>query len=119
MGAGARHWHHAIDSLAQLIEALVERDALDEAEDELARMPPPMTSHSIMVVTYLMARGRLRDAQRRPDEALQDFLACGERCERLGIVLAVYDWRSGAAIAHAALGHANESSCPRGDAATA
>jgi DNA-binding CsgD family transcriptional regulator len=106
---------YAIDSLAHLIETLVERNALDEAEDELARMPPPMTSHSIMVVTYLMARGRLRDAQQRPDEALRDFLACGERCERLGIVLAVYDWRSGAAIAHAALGHANDARRLAGD----
>ena len=39
---------------------------------------------------------------------MQDFLACGERCELLGIVLAVYHWRSGAALAHAALGHADE-----------
>ena len=68
-------------------------------------MTPPLDSHSIVAVTYLMARGRLRAAQGRDEEALQDFLACGERCERLGIVLAVYPWRSEAAIANAALGH--------------
>jgi|HubBroStandDraft_6_1064221.scaffolds.fasta_scaffold00638_13 DNA-binding CsgD family transcriptional regulator len=99
---------YALDSLAHLVEALVERDALDDAEAELARMEPPLASHSIMVVTYLMSRGRLRAAQERHAEALQDFLACGERCERLGIVLAVYHWRSAAAIAHASLGHADE-----------
>ncbi len=53
-------------------------------------------------------RGQLRMAQGRREEALQDFLACGERCERLGIVDTLYEWRSEAAIAHAALGHSVE-----------
>ena len=99
---------YAFDSLAHLVEILVERDALDVAEAELARMEPPVASHSIMAVTYLMARGQLRAAQQRHEEALQDFLACGERCALLGIVLAVYHWRSAAAVEHAWLGHAHE-----------
>ena len=99
---------YAFDSLAHLVEILVERDALDVAEAELARMEPPVASHSIMAVTYLMARGQLRAAQQRHEEALRDFLACGERCALLGIVLAVYHWRSGAAVEHAWLGHADE-----------
>jgi DNA-binding CsgD family transcriptional regulator len=99
---------YALDSLAHLVEVLVERDALDDAEAELARMEPPLASHSIMAVTYLMSRGRLRAAQERHAEALQDFLACGERCELLGIVLALYHWRSAAANAHASLGHTDE-----------
>ncbi|HEY1347657.1 MAG TPA: helix-turn-helix transcriptional regulator, partial [Streptosporangiaceae bacterium] len=37
-----------------------------------------------------------------------DFLASGERCERLGIEDTLYEWRSEAAIAHALLGHAAE-----------
>jgi DNA-binding CsgD family transcriptional regulator len=99
---------YAVDSLAHLVEILVERDALDAAEAELARMEPPVTSHSIMAATYLMARGQLRAAQGRAAVALADFLACGQRCDLLGVALAVYPWRSGAALAHAALGDAGE-----------
>jgi DNA-binding CsgD family transcriptional regulator len=98
----------AIDALAHLVETLVERDALDDAAAELRRMAPPMTSHTVVVAAYLMARGQLRMAQGQCQEALQDYLACGERCERLGIVDGLYAWRSEAAITHALLGHAAE-----------
>ena len=94
---------YAVDSLAHLVEILVERDALDAAEAELARLEPPVTSHSIMAATYLMARGQLRAAEAGAAEALADFLACGQRCDLLGIALAVYHWRSGAALAYARL----------------
>jgi DNA-binding CsgD family transcriptional regulator len=93
----------AIDALAHLVETLVERGDLAQAEAELQRLDPPVTSHSIMVVTYLMARGRLRAAQGRHAEALEDFLAAGARCERLEVILAMYHWRSEAAVAHACL----------------
>ncbi len=99
---------YALDSLAHLIEILIERDALDEADAELARQAPPMASHSIMAATYLMARGQLRAAQGRNEDALADYLACGQRCEPLGIALALYHWRSGAALAYASLGHDGE-----------
>jgi DNA-binding CsgD family transcriptional regulator len=98
----------AIDALAHLVETLVERDELDEAAAELGRMAPPLTSHTVVVAAYLMARGQLRMAQGQSKEALQDFLACGERCERLGIVDGLYNWRSEAAITHAMLGNAAE-----------
>jgi DNA-binding CsgD family transcriptional regulator len=61
----------------------------------------------MMVPVYLTARGRLRAAQGRNEEALADFLASGQRCERLGVILG-WPWRSEAAIAHALLGHAQE-----------
>ena len=96
----------ATGALALLIETLIERDALEEADMELARAAP-LDSHSIAVPTYLISRGRLRAAQGRNEEALADFLACGKRCERLGIVL-IWPWRSEAAIVHALLGHAEE-----------
>jgi DNA-binding CsgD family transcriptional regulator len=99
---------YAIDARAHLIDILIDRDALADAEEELSRVTPPLDSHSIVAVTYLLARGRLRAAQGRCEEALRDFLACGERCERLGIALAVYPWRSEAAMAYAALGRAAE-----------
>jgi len=98
----------AIDALAHLVETLVERDALDDAAAELQQMAPPVTSHSVLVGNYLMARGQLRMAQGRREEALQDFLACGERCAPLGMVDGLYEWRSAAAIAHALLGRAAE-----------
>jgi DNA-binding CsgD family transcriptional regulator len=98
----------AIDALAHLVETLVERDALDDAATELRRMAPPLDSHTVVVAAYLMARGQLRMAQGRGEEALQDFLACGGRCERLGIVDGLHQWRSEAAVAHALLGHAAE-----------
>ena len=98
----------AIDALAHLVETLVERDALDDAATELRRMTPPLASHTVVVAAYLTARGQLRMAQGRREEALQDFLASGERCERLGIVDTLYEWRSEAAVAHAALGHSVE-----------
>jgi DNA-binding CsgD family transcriptional regulator len=98
----------AIDALAHLVETLVERDALDDAATELRRMAPPLASHTVVVAAYLMARGQLRMAQGRGEEALQDFLACGERCERLGIVDTLCPWRPEAAVAHAVLGHRAE-----------
>ena len=98
---------YAIDALALLIETLIERDALEEADTELARTAPPLDSHSMMVPAYLISRGRLRAAQGRNEEALADFLASGERCERLGIIQG-WPWRSEAAIVHALLGHAQQ-----------
>jgi hypothetical protein len=56
----------AIDALAHLVETLVERDALDDAADELGRMTPPLASHTVVVAGYLIARGRLRLAQGKP-----------------------------------------------------
>src|SRR5262249_59120597 len=90
------------------VETRGERDALDDAATELRRMAPPLASHAVVVSAYLIARGRLRMAQGQGAEALQDFLACGERCERLGIIETLYRWRSEAAVAHALLGQAAE-----------
>jgi DNA-binding CsgD family transcriptional regulator len=98
----------AIDLVAHLVDVLIERDELELAEAELARIPSPLDSHSITVLNYLMARGRLRAAQGRPAEALQDFLLVGKRCEPLGIVLGWYQWRSQAAIVQASLGRVDD-----------
>jgi DNA-binding CsgD family transcriptional regulator len=95
---------YAYDALAHLIETLIDRDAAADAETELARMTVPLDSHSILAVSFLLARGRLHAARGRPAEALADFLACGERCERLGNVLSVFGWRPEAAVVYASLG---------------
>lgn len=54
------------------------------------------------------ARGRLRLAQGRPQEALEDFEEVGRRDERLGIRNPGVPWRCGAVEAHLALGHVEQ-----------
>jgi DNA-binding CsgD family transcriptional regulator len=99
---------YALHAVAQLIEPLIERDMLDEAEQLLAGMADPLASHSINVTTFLFARGRLRAAQGRAEEALRDFADCGQRSALLGRVSVMYHWRSEAAVAHAWLGDADQ-----------
>lgn len=99
---------YAFHAVAQLIEPLIERDSLDQAEEELGRVAEPLASHSINVTTFLFARARLRAAQGRTAEALHDFLECGERSALLGRVSVLYHWRSEAALAHALLGNSRE-----------
>jgi DNA-binding CsgD family transcriptional regulator len=99
---------YSMHAVAQLIEPLIERDLLDEAEHELHRVADPLSSHSINVTTFLFARGRLRAAQGRVGEALHDHLECGRRSALLGRISVMYHWRSEAALAHASLGNAQE-----------
>ena len=99
---------YALHAVAQLIEPLIERDLLDEAEGELGRVADPLASRSINVTTFLFARGRLRAAQGRTEEALRDFLECGRRSALLGRVSVMYHWRSEAALAHVSLGQVRE-----------
>jgi DNA-binding CsgD family transcriptional regulator len=95
--------------LAMLITALVERGALDEAGALLSRPPwglpatalPPDSNCSLV----LWARGRLRRAQGRPQEAAEDLIECGRRQIAMDDNNpAVCGWRSEAALALAALG---------------
>jgi DNA-binding CsgD family transcriptional regulator len=100
---------HRIHAVSEVIRVLVERDELDEAEGVLEHCVDPLASHSIRVVPFLIARGQLRDAQGRPQDALGDFLECGRRCEPLGLSTAsALPWRGEAALAHAALGNKDE-----------
>ena len=99
---------YALHAVAQLIEPLIERDLLDEAEGELGRVADPLASRSINVTTFLFARGRLRAAQGRTEEALRDFLERGRRSALLGRVSVMYHWRSEAALAHVSLGQVRE-----------
>jgi DNA-binding NarL/FixJ family response regulator len=74
-------------TLTFLIDALTELDELDDAEQQLARAdlvgdPPP---GALAGPLFLQARGRLRLAQRRLDEARADLLAAGARNAELGI----------------------------------
>jgi tetratricopeptide (TPR) repeat protein len=98
-----------IHAVTEVIRVLIERDELDQTEDELGQWADPLTSRSVDVVPFLIARGRLRRAQGRLQEALEDFLECGQRSERLGLsTLSATLWRAEAALIHATLGDTGE-----------
>ncbi len=98
-----------IHAVTDVIRVLIEHDALDQAQAELDQVADSRASGSIEVVRFLIARGRLRGAQGRLREALDDFLECGRRCAPLGLsTLSAVPWRAEAALAHAALGNTRE-----------
>jgi DNA-binding CsgD family transcriptional regulator len=102
---GVRRMH----AVSELIRVLIERDALEAAEDVLGQVADPRASGSVEVARFLIARGRLRGAQGRLQEALDDLLESGRRCERFGTsTLSAASWRAEAALVHAALGDMGE-----------
>jgi DNA-binding CsgD family transcriptional regulator len=101
-GVGIRRLHAG----SELVNVLVERDALDEAEHELDQVSAGLASSSVEGARVRIARGRLRVAQGRTDEALRDLLDAGRGWERAGFGLfSAARWREEAALAHAALGN--------------
>jgi DNA-binding NarL/FixJ family response regulator len=105
-------WPMTPGILAHVLNALIERGELDEAEAMVgpnlagpARELPPLYTSNL----FLLARGRLRAAAGDPERALEDFLECGRRQDAWGESNpALMEWRSEAALAHHALGHAAE-----------
>lgn len=96
--SAARRW-----TVAGLIRCLVERGELAEAVQTLEVNAVP-ANQSVL----LEARGHLRAAQGRPQEALDDFLAAGERAGRQISHPGLVEWRPAAALALAALGRLDE-----------
>jgi DNA-binding CsgD family transcriptional regulator len=96
-----RPWH-----LIPLLDALVAQGDLEGAELELARTSVPTEPPAQMGWAILLeARARLRLAQHRPEDALEDLLDAGRRWEALkwnhpGLV----QWRADAARALVELG---------------
>jgi DNA-binding CsgD family transcriptional regulator len=88
-----------------LVKTLVERGELDAAEEALAPLDSDAESGSVIAAEVRFARGRLRIAQGRIAEGLEDFLAVGTLLTRATIICPGYlAWRSEAALAQLALG---------------
>jgi DNA-binding CsgD family transcriptional regulator len=88
-----------------LLQALVEQGELDAAEQALAPLDSETESGSLISPPLRFARGRLRVAQGRVAEGLEDILAVGTLLTRsLVICPGALPWRSEAALAHLALG---------------
>jgi DNA-binding CsgD family transcriptional regulator len=88
-----------------LVVALTDQGELDAAAQALAPLDSEAESGSITAAVLRVARGRLRVAQGRVAEGLEDFLAVGLALTRAQITCPGYlPWRSQAALAHLALG---------------
>jgi DNA-binding CsgD family transcriptional regulator len=88
-----------------LVKALVDQDRLEEAEAALDLVRADAGSGSTTEAVLGLARARLRMEQGRAAEALDDFLAVGRGLTAASITSAAFlPWRSGAALAHLALG---------------
>jgi tetratricopeptide (TPR) repeat protein len=96
-------------AVGELLLVLIELDELATADRELEQFGDPGGSRSMEATRFLIGRGRLRAAQGRLEEALHDFLDCGQRCARLGVVASsVAPWRAEAAVAYAISGDSAE-----------
>ncbi len=88
---------------------LVERDELEEAEAILAGVPGGVDGAVVIHAAHaFVARGMLRRAQRRHEDALADFLAYGERAVAVGWDGPAIAWRAEAAELLAPLGRVPE-----------
>jgi len=93
---------------ALLVETLVERGNLDEAERELGALGEDAERRFLIATVARFARGRLRIEQGRVAEALADFIALGEALSSVQVVSPSFlAWRSQAALAHLALGESD------------
>jgi ATP/maltotriose-dependent transcriptional regulator MalT len=97
-GPAARRW-----TAAGLARCLVERGEPAEAEDVL-REAAARGELSVL----LEARGHLRAAQGRPQDAAVDFLAAGARAERQLSHPGLVEWRPAAALALRQVGRVDQ-----------
>jgi DNA-binding CsgD family transcriptional regulator len=99
------------------VEALTGLGRLDEAEAVARaaadRDPPPGWIHTLLL---RQACGALLVAQQRPEAALDDLAAAAAGWHDLGVDNpSVATWRTPAAAAHAALGHAEQAAALAGE----
>ena len=90
---------------AILVNASTEQGELDQAQSVLDGFGLDESARTQTSAVLRMARGRLRLAQERPDEAVDDILTAGRIVSATGSSCPGYlAWRSSAALAHLALG---------------
>lgn len=99
---------HPGSASAVLALALIAGDDLEGAATALDRVDPVELEISSEAAPVLEARGRLRMAQARFEEALQDCLAAGRLYRELRMRTGPSFWRQGAALAAWQLGLAEE-----------
>jgi len=88
-----------------LVSAHTEQGDLETAEAVLRTFGADEPTRTQSGAMLLLARGRLRVAQRRLEAGLADIQAAGDIALRTGGVSPAYlDWRSAAALTHLALG---------------
>ncbi|MDX6644243.1 MAG: hypothetical protein QOD76_2205 [Solirubrobacteraceae bacterium] len=110
IGMGLSQWGEVGCEAAFLVDVLLERGELEEAEETLRRRnllgEIPRLVHTSFI---LESRGRLRVSQRRLEEGLEDLLLCGHNLDAAGVKNpALAAWRSRAAAVHAQLGDTRE-----------
>ncbi|MCP3804463.1 AAA family ATPase [Allokutzneria sp. A3M-2-11 16] len=94
---------------AVLVEALLDRGAVDEAQQVLTERDLDGDQPFDLLIGHfvLQARGRLRRQQNRLPEAIADLHYCGEKLFEHGYTNPSFaPWRPEAALAHLALGDA-------------
>jgi DNA-binding CsgD family transcriptional regulator len=98
-GGGAPPSLHAPMVVAVLLDTLIERAELGEAERLLSETGLAAADSPLLLFTFLMAaRARLRAAEGRTQQAVAELIALGERMARVRSP-ALVPWRSQAALA--------------------
>jgi DNA-binding CsgD family transcriptional regulator len=96
---------YRVMNAALLVEALVDQGELETAERTLAPLEREVERGSLIAALLRFARARLRVAQGRIGDGLEDFLAVGVLLTRSLVTCpGSLPWRSEAALAHLALG---------------
>ncbi|HEX6115731.1 MAG TPA: AAA family ATPase [Solirubrobacterales bacterium] len=104
-------WRLALpSSRAVLAAAHIERGELDAASAAVNLPGGDAPWERLISFGWLLAaRGRLELERGEPQKALATFLACGELCEQARVTNpSVISWRTGAALAAARLGEAEQ-----------